>query len=209
MTKAYVYRLTDTFDGKKYIGSNYSEGCDPSWLGTKYFTSSKFIRSIFQENTSRFLKEILVVGTPEYVLDMETKILRTLDARRSPEYYNCHNNENNLNSQKVGKITRDRKTGVHGRTKEKMSQDGRKAGKRSCDLRHAKKDETGKSIFAKQIGTASHWRKDKDGKSVRQIEIGSRPHWWNPETGEKKRSNESPGEGFVRGRGKLPRKTKS
>lgn len=206
MTTAYVYRLTDTVDGKKYIGSNYSVGCDPSWLGTKYFTSSKFIHPLFQENPSRFLKEILLVGPPGYVLEMETNILKRLDARRDPTYYNCHNNENNLNSQKVGLLTRDRKTGVHGRSSEKMSEDGRKAGRKSCEIRHAKKGEDGKSIFAKSIGSASHWRKDENGKSIRQIEIGKLPHWWNPETGEKKRSNESPGERFVRGRGKLPRK---
>lgn len=174
MTLAYVYRIIDTLTGKYYIGSNYKKGCNPSWLGTRYFTSSKVVRSVFQREPSRFTKEILVIGEPDYVLDFETQLLEKLDSKNDPNSYNCHNNKNNLNSRKVGLLTKELGTGVHGRSKEQMSIDGSKAGKISCDLRHMIKGEDGKSVFAKAIGSASHRVKDERGKSARMIEVGLR-----------------------------------
>ena len=169
---AYVYRLIDTHNGKYYIGSNYRKGCDPSWLGKSYFTSSGFIRKLFQRDRSRFETEILCTGTVDDVIAFETETLQRLDARRDPNSYNCHNNETQLNSKKVGVLTRDLRIGVHGRTKEKVQEDVARAGKVSCDLRHAEKDVDGKSIFAKRIGYASHTVKDQRGKSARMVEVG-------------------------------------
>lgn len=173
-TEAYVYRLTDKVTGKYYIGSNYKKGCCATWLGTRYFTSSKLIRGLFQYDPDRFVREILVIGDPDYVLDFETRLLEKLDAKNDHGSYNCHNNKNNLNSRKVGLLTKEMGTGIHGRSKEKMSLDGAKAGKISCEIRHRAKDADGKSIFAKQIGRASHTIKNSEGKSVRMIDVGKR-----------------------------------
>lgn len=169
---AYVYQLTDTTNGKYYVGSNYRKGCDPSWLGKSYFTSSSFIRKMFQKDRNRFTKEILYVGDIDSVISFETELLQRLDARNDNNSYNCHNNETELNSQKVGLLTRDAKIGVHGRTREKMLHDVSVAGKVSCEIRHSEKDIDGKSLFAKQIGLASHSVRDERGKSVRMIAVG-------------------------------------
>lgn len=171
---AYVYRITDKVTGKYYVGSNYKAGCSPDWLGVSYFTSSKIVRPIFQKHRNRFDIEILFTGEVGEVLNYETEMLQRLDARNDPVSYNCHNNENNLNSKKIGELTRDLKIGIHGRTPEQMSKDGAKAGKISCDLRHAAKDSDGKSVFAKSIGLASHTKRASDGKSVRMIDVGYR-----------------------------------
>ena len=151
-TEAYVYRLIDKVTGRYYIGSNYKKGCCTAWLGTRYFTSSTLIKKLFRHDPDRFIKEILVVGEPDYVLNFETMLLERLDAKNDLNSYNCHNNKNNLNSRKVGLLTKEMGTGIHGRSKEKMSVDGAKAGKISCEIRHRAKDLDGKSIFAKQIG---------------------------------------------------------
>lgn len=169
---AYVYRLVDTHNGKYYIGSNYREGCEPGWLGKSYFTSSGFIRKLFQRDRSRFDIEILYTGSVDDVIAFETETLQRLDARRDPNSYNCHNNETQLNSKKVGLLTRDLKIGVHGRSREKVLEDTSRAGKVSCDLRHAEKGADGKSIFAKYIGSASHVVKDERGKSARMVDVG-------------------------------------
>lgn len=174
MTRAYVYELTDRQTGKYYVGSSYRKNSDPKQLGVSYFTSSKFVHAIFQKEPNRFAMKILLIGEPDYILDMETALLEKLDARNDHNSYNCHNNENRLNSRKVGEMTKELGIGVHARSEEKMKLDASKAGKISCALRHAKKDENGKSIFAIQIGTASHVEKDERGKSRRMVEVGKR-----------------------------------
>jgi len=168
----YVYKLEDKINGKYYIGSNYKKNSNPSHIGTSYFTSSKIVRNMFRENPNRFTISILFIGYPDEVIEFETFTLKKLNARKDERSYNCHNNENELNSRKIGKLTHDSKIGVHGRSKEKILEDCKKAGKVSCELRHMTKDSDGKSIFAKMIGSASHLERDERGKSIRMIKVG-------------------------------------
>lgn len=171
-TNCYVYRLYDTVMGKYYIGSNYNKSCEPKDIGTSYFTSSKIVRPMFRTNPERFIIEILFVGVAEEVLKFETETLKRLDARNDLQSYNCHNNENNLNSKKVGELTKQLGIGVHGRSAEKIKQDVSKAGRISSQIRHSVKDSDGKSVFAKLIGKKSHIIRDERGKSVRMVSVG-------------------------------------
>jgi hypothetical protein len=132
------------------------------------------VRGLFQKDPDRFIKEILVIGNPDYVLEVETQLLEQLDARNDIGSYNGHNNKNNVNSAKVGRLTKELSLGVHGRSKEKIIEDCKKAGAASCHIRHAKKGEDGKSLYAKKIGYASHTVRDERGKSVRMVGVGKR-----------------------------------
>ena len=172
--QCYVYRLTDVKTGKYYVGSSYKKDSKCSDLGTSYFTSSKVVRKLWRSDPTRFQIEILYTGLPDDVLKFETETLRSLDARRDPMSYNCHNNETNVNSRKIGELTRELMIGVHGRSPEQMKSDASKAGRISCEVRHAEKDHRGKSKFASQIGSASHMVKDERGKSARMVEVGKK-----------------------------------
>lgn len=98
----YVYELVDTETGKYYIGSNYSKGCCPEWLGVKYFTSSKVIDPLFRNNPNRFAKKILLIGSVEYVVEMEAALLKKIDAKNDPLSYNGHNGNGEMNCAKFG-----------------------------------------------------------------------------------------------------------
>jgi len=109
MTRPYVYRLTDNLTGLWYLGSSYRNGCHPDKLGNVYFSSSKLVKSIYKENPSRFNKEILLIGSKAYVIEIETRLLMLLDAKNDPCSYNMHNNDcygdlSALNRSKVAKL---------------------------------------------------------------------------------------------------------
>lgn len=82
-----------------------------------------------------------------------------------------------------GRYTFENKIGVHARSKEQMTLDGKKGGRLH---------------FINKTGLFSPGAQAKGGK---------KPHWYNPQTGERKRDYVCPEEGFIRGRGPLPRRT--
>jgi len=100
---AYVYELTDTETGMWYVGSRTAQKCHPSDLGVKYFTSSKVVGPLFRSNPGRFDKKIIVISDGDYIVKVETSILKFRDAKNDPVSYNLHNGDGVFNHSKTGK----------------------------------------------------------------------------------------------------------
>ena len=82
MKEGYVYRWTDSSNGKKYIGSH--NGKKRSYKG-----SGKHFKSAYNKRPECFTREILYTG-PDY-LELEEFILETVDAKNDDMYYNLSN----------------------------------------------------------------------------------------------------------------------
>lgn len=137
----YVYELVCNKTGKWYVGCSLKKNSNPSQLGVSYFTSSNHVKNLFKTDSSNFTKKIIVESSDkDYIFNVETSILKFRDAKNDPLSWNCHNNDKLINPFKGsqlgsrkggligGKSNALNKTGICGRSKEKMSEDGRKAG---------------------------------------------------------------------------------
>ena len=55
----FTYLVTHTPSGRRYYGSRYSKGAEPSQLGITYFTSSKIIKKLIaDEGVGNFTFEV-------------------------------------------------------------------------------------------------------------------------------------------------------
>lgn len=92
MNKPYYYRIKDKETGIYYSGSRRAKDCHPSEFWVTYFTSSKIIHEIVEEyGKDRF--EVQRVIPKKDAIGYETKVLRRLDCRNHPLFYNQHNND--------------------------------------------------------------------------------------------------------------------
>ena len=87
-TTAFLYKWTELSTGKWYEGSRTRCGCHP---GDGYICSSKDVLPLIINNPSNWVREILVIGEPKYIRNLETARLKLLDARNDPLSYNKHN----------------------------------------------------------------------------------------------------------------------
>lgn len=80
MTKPFTYCITHIPSGKKYYGVRYKKNCSPEDLWDKYFTSSKEVKKLIEnDGVSSFLVEIRKVFTcKEKAKNWEHKVLRRL-----------------------------------------------------------------------------------------------------------------------------------
>lgn len=101
MKLPYVYKLTDLETGKFYIGSKTAKRGCCTLLGVKYFTSSKYVEPLFRANPDRFLIEIILEHEDaDYIIDVESNLLKLYDARNNPDFYNCTNGDSKFNAKK-------------------------------------------------------------------------------------------------------------
>lgn len=89
----YVYRLTDRITDIRYIGSRYAKVCEPSDLGSTYFTSRPEVEKLYRADPDRFEKQIIVTGTREYVIKVEKDLIDLYGAVKSDMFYNRTNNK--------------------------------------------------------------------------------------------------------------------
>jgi len=82
MTEGYVYRWTDSSNGKKYIGSH--NGKDNNYKG-----SGKRFKLAYNKRPECFTREILYTG-PDYI-ELEGFILEIEDVKNNDSYYNLSN----------------------------------------------------------------------------------------------------------------------
>jgi hypothetical protein len=85
LTHAFLYRWTEISTNKWYVGSRTKIGCH---INDGYLCSSKIVKPKIQLNPSDWMREILCIGTPDYILDLEMKYLRTYKVRTDPSSYN-------------------------------------------------------------------------------------------------------------------------
>ena len=86
MKEGYVYRWTDSSNGKKYIGSHC--GNNKNYIG-----SGKLFKPAYKKRPECFTREILYTG-PDYK-ELEEFILETIDAKNDDMYYNLSNSSIN------------------------------------------------------------------------------------------------------------------
>ena len=79
MNKPYYYRIRSLVTGQRYIGSQYGSGADPSNLFCNYFTSSKKVQLLIENN-----------GVESFVIEKIVQIpnARTLEAKVLKRLYN-------------------------------------------------------------------------------------------------------------------------
>lgn len=132
-TLPYVYEVIDTVTGKWYIGSRTANGCKPEDLGATYFTSSKIVKPLFSSEPERFIKKIIVVSDADYVVKVESSLLKLRDARTDPNSYNQHNGDGQFNPVKTGKriAAENQRLGkaIFAQTREQRVNAGRNGGK--------------------------------------------------------------------------------
>lgn len=95
MTKAYIYRWTEKATGMWYVGSRYAKDCHPD---DGYICSSRHVKPLIQSNPSGWVREILVVGMPKDMRDLEARYLVSLDAAKNSMSYNRANGNKNFHT---------------------------------------------------------------------------------------------------------------
>jgi len=88
MTQAYVYKWTHIPTLKWYVGSRTAKGCHPD---DSYICSSKIVKPLIQANPEKWRRDIIEVGDPLFVRDLEAEILETFDATNDPRSFNKNN----------------------------------------------------------------------------------------------------------------------
>lgn len=73
---------------KWYVGSRTKSGCHPD---DGYLCSSKIVKPMILENITDWVREILIIGSPMYIREMEQKYLSMLDARNDSMSFNQNN----------------------------------------------------------------------------------------------------------------------
>jgi hypothetical protein len=73
-----------------YVGAHYSVGCHPD---DGYICSSKTVKPLITESIDEWQREILVIGDPVYIVELEAKYLTLLDAKNDQMSYNGHNGD--------------------------------------------------------------------------------------------------------------------
>jgi len=89
-TVAFVYCWYELSTKKWYIGSRTAEGCHPD---DGYLCSSKQVAPLIVENKNNWRREILCIGNPQDMLNLECRLLEVLDAKNDPLSYNQHNGD--------------------------------------------------------------------------------------------------------------------
>jgi group I intron endonuclease len=87
-TKAYLYRWTHIPTGKWYVGSRTAKGSHPQ---DGYYCSSKVVKPLIQQNPKEWNREILAIGEPLYIRDLENKYLIDINAAKDPMSFNKTN----------------------------------------------------------------------------------------------------------------------
>ena len=89
-TQAFVYKWTHLPTLRWYIGSRTAEGCHPA---DGYICSSRQVKPLVESQANEWTRTIIAQGDPADMLELETVILETVDARNDPRSYNQHNGD--------------------------------------------------------------------------------------------------------------------
>jgi hypothetical protein len=92
-TTAYVYMWKQKSTGMWYIGSRTRKGCHPD---DGYICSSNIVGPKILENMDDWQREILFIGEPRDMYNMETTLLQELNAKHDSMSYNTHNNNTHI-----------------------------------------------------------------------------------------------------------------
>jgi hypothetical protein len=88
MTQAYVYKWTHIPTLMWYIGSRTAKGCHPD---DGYICSSKYVKPLIESNPCEWHRDIIELGEPVSIRELESEILECLNAAHDPRSYNRNN----------------------------------------------------------------------------------------------------------------------
>lgn len=89
MNTAYVYKWTHLPTLKWYVGSRTTKKAHPD---DGYICSSKIVKTMINANPAEWKREIIDIGEPLSMYDLESEILQTTDAAADSRSFNQHNN---------------------------------------------------------------------------------------------------------------------
>jgi hypothetical protein len=98
-TIAYLYCWTQKSTGMWYEGSRTAKGCHPD---DGYICSSKKVKPMIAENCEDWSRQILVIGEPLYIRELEEIRLNAIGAKDDPMSYNQDNADGKFST--TGKI---------------------------------------------------------------------------------------------------------
>ena len=90
MMQAFLYKWTQQSTGKWYIGSRTAKGCHP---GDGYICSSKIVKPMILENRDDWVRDVLCIGEPSYICELEAEYLKLINANDNSYSYNLHNGD--------------------------------------------------------------------------------------------------------------------
>jgi len=111
----FTYIITHLPSGKRYYGSRYSRYCKPEDLWTKYFTSSRNVHELIEQDGRDAFKVSIrkTFTTVEKCRSWESRFLHKIDARFNDEWINAHNGGSDFyNISTASDITRERMSRV-------------------------------------------------------------------------------------------------
>ena len=120
--EAFLYCWTDHATNQLYIGWHKGSVDDG------YICSSKYMKEQYKQRPDHFTREIIAFGTTKDITNLETLLLRSVDAKNDDQFYNRHNGDGFY---RYGKHSEE--------TKRKISKG--KTGKRRPDLSERNKTE--------------------------------------------------------------------
>jgi hypothetical protein len=92
-TIAFVYKWTHIPTLKWYIGSRTKIGCNPD---DGYICSSKIVKPLIMANPSEWHRDIIEIGEPKDMFNLEIEILHLIDAKRDSKSFNQTNGNGNF-----------------------------------------------------------------------------------------------------------------
>ena len=92
-TEAFLYRWTHIPTGKWYVGSRTAIGSHPE---DGYYCSNPAVKEMIEANPSEWKREVLVIGEPKEIVELEARYLKALDAKHDPMSFNGHNGDGNF-----------------------------------------------------------------------------------------------------------------
>lgn len=94
MTQPYTYLITEKATGKRYYGVRFAKNCAPSDLGTKYFSSSKYLKPLAENNPTGYVFEIRrCFSTGAKARSWEHRVLHRMHVKTNPNWYNRTDNQ--------------------------------------------------------------------------------------------------------------------
>lgn len=90
MTEAFLYCWTDHKTNKLYVGSHKGRTNDG------YICSSKIMMKEYIQRPNDFTRQIIAEGNFSDIRNLEVVILKSVDAKKSEDFYNMHNGDGNF-----------------------------------------------------------------------------------------------------------------
>jgi len=196
----YTYLITFLPTGQQYYGVRTKRGCNPTDLWNSYYTSSKVVRQLIaQHGCGAFTTQVRkTFTTREAALLWEHRVLRRLDAARTPHWLNKNNGDRKFFGGGVPKGFKHSEE-----TKRLMSENSK--GARNGKTGRPVSEETRQKLRTALTGTKPNISAESKARRVKVGDhngmYGKKLHWYNNGTIQKQiEVSVSPPDGWVKGR---------